>query len=245
MTPLRRFARIVTLFLATTCLTLARAGLIHHYSFNDATARDLVGKVDGKLTGPGATIVAGQLVLQNERSVYGAKVSCLEFTGPVLPAGGTASLAVWFTAKNVGGFARVLNFGDSEGTEGKEFIYFTPCTEEGMARVALTATDASGKTYIDFEALDDGRLHLVVIVVDGAAKTLRVFVDGKEPRPAEGLGGNTLDKIRSVQNWLGRSSFAADPGLSATIDEFRVYDHALSPEEAAALHVAGPAVVPR
>ncbi len=237
-------------FLSLLILTLAlgvvpaRAGLIHRYNFTDG-AKDSVGSVDGRLLGPGAGIAGGELVLKNERSAYGDKVSCLEFAGPVLPAGGTSvSFAVWFTAKNIGGFARVLNFGDSEGTEGRQFIYFTPCTEEGVARVAITGTDVGAKTYIDFDALDDGRPHLVVLVIDGAAKSLRVFVDGKEPRPAQHLGDNTLDKVRPVQNWLGRSSFAADPGLSAVLTEFRVYAQPLTLEDSAALHQAGPDTVP-
>lgn len=223
----------------------SRAALVHRYSFNEGNARDLKGSVHGRLVGPGATIAGGQLRLANDSATPREKVSCLEFAGSVLPPGGsTVSLAVWFTAKGIGGFARVLNFGDSEGTEGKQFIYFTPCTAEGAARVAITGSDVGSKTYIDFDALDNGAPHLVVMVVDGAAKTLRVFVDGKEPRPAEKLGDNTLDKVRPVENWLGRSSFAADPGLSASIDEFRVYDHALSPEEARQLHELGPNGLP-
>jgi hypothetical protein len=235
----------LSLGLALTFTLPAHAGLIHRYSFNDGQARDLAGATEARLVGPGATLVNGRLMLANDRGTPKGKVSCLEFAGPVLPAGGTTvSLAVWFTAKEIGGFARVLNFGDSEGSEGKQFIYFTPCTEEGVARVAITGSDVGSKTYIDLDALDNGQPHLVIIVVDGGAKRLHVFVDGKEPRPAQHLGDNTLDKVRPVENWLGRSSFAADPGLTAAIDEFRVYDHALTLEEAGALHQAGPDVLP-
>jgi hypothetical protein len=233
--------------MVTLSLSLApgHAGLIHRYSFNDGTARDLAGSVDGRLLGPGATIAGGQLQLQNDPAAPRENVSCLEFARSVLPEDGhTVTLAAWFTAKGIGGFARVLNFGDSEGTEGRQFIYFTPCTAEGDARVAITGSEVGAKTYIDFGALDNGAPHLVVIVVDGAAKSLRVFVDGREPRPAQHLGDNTLDKVRPVQNWLGRSSFAADPGLTASIDEFRVYDHALTAEEAAKLHQAGADALP-
>lgn len=237
----------VLLFLvcALACgFSAGRAALVHRYSFNDGSARDLAGTVNGRLLGPGATISGGQLRLVNDPATPREKVSCLEFAGPVLPKGGSASLAVWFTAKDVGGFARVINFGDSEGTEGKEFVYFSPATEERVARVAITGSDVGSKTYIDADALDDGVPHVAVIVVDGRAKSLRLFVDGKEPRPAQHLGDNVLEKVRPVQNWLGRSSFAADPGLTATIDEFRVYDHAMGPEEARQVHQLGPDTLP-
>ena len=82
------------------------------------------------------------------------------------------------------------------------------------------------------------------MVIDGAAKQLRVFVDGREAKSAEPLGENTLDKVKPVENWIGKSSFAADAGLTATIDEFRVYDHAIAADEAAAIAKAGADALP-
>jgi len=223
----------------------AQAGLTHRYSFKDSTAKDSVGNIDGKLKGPGASIADGKLVLKNDSSASGDKASCLEFAGSLLPNGGTSvSLVVWFTAKDVGDFARVINFGASEGGEGKQFIYFSPRTGDGSARVAITGSDVGSKTYLDSGALDDGKPHLVVIVVDGAAKKLHVFVDGKEPNPAADLGDNTLDKVKPVENWLGRSSFSNDAGLSAAIDELRVYDQALTDADAVAAFKAGPDALP-
>jgi hypothetical protein len=223
----------------------ARAELIHRFSFNDGAARDSVGHVDGRLKGPGASIAAGQLVLKNDAAATGDKISCLEFAGSVLPKSGrSASLVVWFTAKEIGAFARVLNFGDSEGTEGKQFIYFSPNAADGSARAAITGSDVGSKTFIDLAPLDDGQPHMVAIVIDGAAKKLRVFVDGAEPKPAEALGANTLDLVRPVENWLGKSSFATDPGFSGSIDELRVYDHAMTADEAAASYKAGPDTLP-
>ena len=226
-------------------LATARAGLIHRYSFKDGVAKDSVGHVDGKLIGPGASIAGGKLVLQNPGAASGEKISCLEFSGSILPkSGGNVSLLVWFSARDTGDFARVLNFGASAGTEGMQFIYFSPRTAEGLARVAITGSDVGSKTYLDSDALDDGQPHMVAIVIDGTAKKLRVFVDGREPKPAELLGENTLDKVQPVENWLGKSSFAADPGLSGTIDELRVYDHALTSTEVTAANRAGPDALP-
>jgi len=239
---LKAFAGLLALGLG---VTTAQATLTHRYSFKDGIAQDSVGKVDGKLKGAGASIADGKLILKNEESATGDKISCLEFAGSLLPKGGNSvSFVVWFTAKDIGGFARVLNFGESEGGEGRQFIYFSPRTGDGSARVAITGSDVGSKTYLDSDALDDGRPHLVVIVIDGAAKKLRVFVDGKEPNPAADLGDNTLDKVKPVENWLGKSSFSADPGLSGAIDEFRVYDQALTADDAIAAFKAGPDKLP-
>lgn len=236
----------VLAFVAVGFITLtginstANAGLIHRYSFTDG-AKDSAGKLDGKLVGEGARVADGKLVLKNENAGSGdAKVSYLDLGGSILPKGGdSVSFVFWFNAKDVGPFARILNVGDKEGTEGRAFIYFTPATEGGQARAAISAGDTSNRTPLDNERLDDGMTHMVAVVIDGKAKKMHVFIDGKEPTKAEDLGENTLDKVRPVNNWIGRSSFDNDAGLSGTVDEFRVYDQALSAEEVGPIFKAG------
>jgi hypothetical protein len=73
---------------------------------------------------------------------------------------------------------------------------------------------------------------------------MHLFIDGKEAGTAQDLGDNTLDKVKPTNNWIGRSSFDADAGLSGAIDEFRVYDNALSADDAAAIAKAGPDNLP-
>jgi hypothetical protein len=80
---------------------------------------------------------------------------------------------------------------------------------------------------------------MAAIVIDGSAKKLHLFIDGQEAAPAADLGDNTLDKVNPAHCWIGRSGFDADPGLSASINEFRVYDTALSADEIAAIYKAG------
>ncbi|MGA2233794.1 MAG: LamG-like jellyroll fold domain-containing protein, partial [Tepidisphaeraceae bacterium] len=156
----------------------------------------------------------------------------------------SASLVVWFTAKDITGFARVLDIGDKDGANGQAFIYYTPKNADGQARAAITATDTASKTFIDSPPLDDGKQHMVAIVIDGAAKKLHVFVDGKEPVSAADLGDNTLDKVKATHSWIGRSGFDQDPGLTGSIKEFRVYDQALTLDQAAAMAKAGPDTLP-
>jgi hypothetical protein len=240
-------ARWITLgiFAIGICASNAGADLTHRYSFNDAgAAKDSVGKIDGKLVG-GATIADGKLTLKNDGKSSGDDgVAYLEFAGPILPKTGSVSIEVWFTAKDLTGFERVLNIGDHDSGEGQAFIYFTPKTADGQSRVAITATDTASKTAIDNQALDDGKEHMVAIVIDGTAKKIHFFVDGKEPTAASDLGDNTLDKVRQVDNWLGRSSFDHDPGYIGTIDELRIYDQPLSADEVAAAQTAGPDTLP-
>ncbi len=221
------------------------ASLTHRYSFTGDSVKDSAGQLGATLKGAGAKLVDGKLVLKNEGSTAYEDISHLEFAGSLLPKGATtASFEIWFTAKDVADFSRLLDIGTSEGTEGVNFIYVSPRTGDGSARVAITGSDVGSKTFIDVEALDDGKPHMLAFTFDGTAKKLRVFVDGKEPKPAESLGDNTLDKVKPVNNRMGKSSFSADPGLSASIDEVRVFDTALTPEEVAAAFKAGPDALP-
>lgn len=234
--------------IAVTGAATARAGITHRYSFNEpatgGAARDAAGNVDAKLKGA-AAVADGKLVLKNENKASDdAALSYLELAAPVLPKSGSASLVVWFSATEAGAYSRVLDIGDKEGGEGQAFIYLSPRTADDLSRAAITATDAASKTAMDNERLDDGKPHMVAIVIDGTAKKLHTFIDGKEPKPAEDLGANTLDKVRGVHGWIGRSSFDQDPGLSGSIDELRIYDHALTGEEATTAFKAGPDTVP-
>ncbi len=247
-----RFLRsAVVMGLVALVPLLAQAGLIHRYSFNDTgtnivAAKDSAGSVDGKLHGA-ASIAQGKLTLKNDYEGTSAdpKLAYLEFASPVLPKNGTsASVVVWFTAKDTGGFSRLFNFSDKEGGEGRAFFYFTPRTPDDQSRAGISATDTGGRVPIDNDRLDDGKPHVVAVVIDGQAKKMHVFIDGVEPKPAEDLGENTLDKVRPVDNFIGKSSFESDPGLSATIDEFRVYDAALGSKEIAAIIKAGPEALP-
>src|SRR4051794_29437829 len=92
-------ASVLCLYIGLT----TQAGIIHRYSFNDGSARDSVGKVDGQLKGSGASIADGKLVLKNDPAGGGGdKVSYLEFSGSVLPTGTSATFIFWFAAKDVG-----------------------------------------------------------------------------------------------------------------------------------------------
>jgi hypothetical protein len=235
---------LTSLALVSLLTAVANAGLIHRYSFKDGSAKDSVGSVDGVLKGT-AKIADGKLVLDNtDKNSDDDSLSYLEFPSSILPKGDSVSLVVWFSGKDVGSFARVLNIGDKDGAEGKAFIYFVPRNADDQARAAITATDAAGKTAIDTDRLDDGNVHMVAVVVDGAAKKLHLYVDGKEPAAAQDLGDNTLDKVRPAHNWIGRSAYDQDAGLSASVNEFRVYDTALTADDAAAIFKAGADALP-
>jgi hypothetical protein len=55
---------------------------------------------------------------------------------------------------------------------------------------------------------------------------------------------NQLKNVNDVNNWLGRSQFAADPSFSGTYSEFRIYSSARSAAQIAASFASGPDALP-
>jgi hypothetical protein len=242
--PPRRLALFVILLVGTGFLVHpAHADLIHRYSFHDPAVKDSVGDADPTLKG--ASVVGGKLVLKNgDKNSGDDDVQFVEFSKPILPKSGSVSIVFWFTAENAGAFSRVIDFGDQDNAEGKAFIYFTPRDSDDDSRAAISARDAGSKTNVDNDRLDDAKQHMVALVIDGNAKKFHVYIDGQEPAAAADLGDNTLDKVSRKHAWIGRSAFDNDPGLSATVEELRVYDNALSPADITAAMKAGPTALP-
>lgn len=227
--------------LAATLLgacTATSPNLTHRYSFS-GDARDSVGNVHGILKNS-AKIAGGKLVLDNKGEPSGDATAYLEFPSPIIPKAGSVSLVFWYDSKATDSFARIIDFGDRDNGDGRAFIYFTASASDGSTRAAMSATDVAGRIFVDAPTIADGKPHAVAMVIDGAAKRLRLFIDGKEAAESTELGDATLDTIHPTHSWIGRSGFDVDPGLTGNLDEFRIYDKALSPEEIAAIATAGP-----
>jgi hypothetical protein len=245
MIPASRSPQVLALLMSLgLCSAAADAGLIHRYSFDGPAVKDSVGKVDATLKGA-ARVEGGKLVLDNGEKTSGeAGMSYLQFDAPVIPKEGSATLVVWVTAKQNPLFSRVIDIGDTENGEGAAFIYLVAQHEDTTSRAAITSADTGSKTFVTGQRLDDDKPHMAALVIDGKAGKLHLYVDGHEAQPPEDLGENTLKNVKPAHSYLGRSSFDADPGLTVAIDEFRVYDEALSAEQVNALVKAGPSELP-
>jgi hypothetical protein len=85
--------------------------------------------------------------------------------------------------------------------------------------------------------------------VSWSAEEFAVYLDGavKVSLPPTGHNdaGTTTKTILprdlgavTIQNWIGRSQFSADPYFAGLIDDFRIYDHALTASQAAQLYAS-------
>jgi hypothetical protein len=215
---------------------------IHLYTFNDgtvsgSTVSDLVGGADGTLFN-GATVSGGQLVLADNSGATGANVQYMQMPDGVLPDGSTAAtFELWFTASPSSGvWGRGFDIGSGE----ENFVMFTPRKNGGGSRAAIKQNGVLGEQMADVPtAYNDGNQHLATVTVDDATDLLLYYIDGVQVGQVS-LAGTNLTGIEAVNNFLGRSQFAVDPGFIGSMNQFAIYDRALSPSEVLGNYSAGP-----
>lgn len=206
---------------------------IHAWTFDDGTARDVVGGLDGTLNG-GATIVGGKLILDGSHDNGGSYMSTRSDTVTLT----TKTLVSWVSLGNLtqgGGSALsvvqlpnqefdAVDFGEvaaAQWISGSDFFNRTqgnnggaPATDTGEHMVAITYGAARISLYVD------GTFY-----ADGGAFSPYAFV---QP--------NYLIGLRHPD---------AEPGnglLNGSVDQASIYDTALSADDVAGLYAQGTAV---
>jgi hypothetical protein len=156
-----------------------------------------------------------------------------------LPAGVVASfesisVASWINLKVPAIWNRLFDFNISDSV----WIYFSPTGWNPTTMQPGTHFAISTGTHLDPEMIltdtvPTGAWHHVAIVL--SAPYLIYYFDGVEKSRLTNMTLGPKDLGSTPQNWIGRSSYTADPYLSASVDEFRIYSGALTPQEVAQL----------
>jgi hypothetical protein len=138
------------------------------------------------------------------------------------------TVATWANFSNLGGgWQRLWDFGIND----QIYMFVTPrMGTDGALRFAITAAGNTTETNITASATLPSGWHHVAATIDNASMTMNLYQDGRlvaegpTPLLPSDLGETT-------ENFLGRSQFAADSYYFGSLDEFRIYDRALSVEE--------------
>jgi hypothetical protein len=151
-----------------------------------------------------------------------------------LPAGSVSSLAgdytvsAWVNPASNATWSRVFDIGT--GTSASMFL--TLNAGNGL-RFAITTSGAGGEQRINGTGtLPLNQWSLVTVTVSGSTGTL--YVDGEVVGTNAGMTIKPAAFAASTRNYVGKSQYA-DPPLNATVDDFNVYDRALSASEVAGL----------
>jgi hypothetical protein len=221
--------------------------VVHRYSFTGSgtTVTDSVGTSHG--TARNTTLASGAVALAGTTSDQYVQLPASVFSGLT-----NATFEAWVTWNAGAAWQRIFDFGDNDGTaagsqgpNGLTYFFLSPkaVNNTGVLRVAYTLDGPDAETTVDATAaLPSGVLAHVAVVVDSAASTLALYVNGA-------ASGSTalsspLSSINNENNWLGRSQFASDPEFGGSLQEFRVYSVARSAAQVQASYTAGPDALP-
>jgi hypothetical protein len=156
-----------------------------------------------------------------------AKRSFVALPEAILAGSREATIATWVRLNTNANFQRVWDFGGD--TNAYMFLTTVNAWTNAM-RFGISIYGNGQEEVIDGPApLPMGQWKHVAVVLGPSGGIL--YLDGAQ------VGTNTTMRLRpsdlgrTINNYIGRSQFAVDPYLDGSIDEFRIYNRALSPDE--------------
>ncbi|MDD5262303.1 MAG: family 16 glycosylhydrolase [Methylacidiphilales bacterium] len=212
------------------------ATLTHQYTFNAGNFNDSVGTANGTLNGS-ASISGGALQLSggSNGTAYGSLPTS------VMSGLTSASFEGWFTESAVANWEKVFFPGN---TDTSSFLGLTSSQgTDGHSRVDFLATGSSQQAVAG-PLVSTGTKYYFACVYDGVGNIQSLYIapaGGSLGSPVTtSLGGKNVSNINFVEFWLGRSPFGGDQDFAGSIDEFRIYNGALTASQIAANYAAGP-----
>ena len=172
--------------------------------------------------------------VNNALTLNGASKGYVALPAGILADACEATVATWVYLNSNPNWQRVWDFGKDE----KVYMFLTTNSYTHLLRFAITLggnTEEHGLTAGSTLPLNEWKHVAVVLGPSGGI----LYVDGQPVATDPDLALRPADLGSTPNNYIGRSQFSADPYLDGRIDEFRVYDRALSPLEIQALY-AGP-----
>jgi hypothetical protein len=260
--------QVIGLGVLASCLAvpeIGQAGIRHRYSFTndgDTVARDSVGGADGNLNG-NASVSGGQLIL-NADSTH-TQLSGADYVD--LPIGDTigsltnATFEVWCTWDHrlSQTWSRIFDFGDD--TTFNMFLTLRNGATQ-TPRFALTVNGGGAESQLTFyvpAALQSPNGYFpntaengqpveayIAITFDADNQIATAYLNGTPgiiiynfPYTPSWLATAPNSPGSPTNNYLGKSQYA-DPYFSGSINEFRIYDKALTAAQIVANYAAGP-----
>jgi hypothetical protein len=198
------------------------AGLVAFYPFDETTgttSADTSGH--GHLaTMHGATFAAG---LHGNAATMNGSAQYVVLPGGIVDGLTSFSIASWVYVTAATLHNRVFDF----GTGMVAYMYLSPGTTQ--CEFAITATGPAGDQRIDGPSPVTGSWQHVAVTLSGAIGLQ--YVNGVQVAQNITMTLNATSLGTTTLNYLGHSQFATDPDLNGKIDDFRIYNRALSASE--------------
>jgi len=215
---------------------------VHSYTFEDGTANDSVGDADGILVGD-ANIVDGALVTT-------AQDQWMEMPGDVIDINSFDAITIeaWYTptANANTGWSMLAYFGDSTDPDpsagvGNDGFFMTSARGDDKSRAAISVGEDAAPYNVESGAdgpeYDDGLLHHMVCTISDT--DIALYIDGVLQASTPLSETNKLSGVSNNYALLAKGGYGGDPEWIGQINEFNIYDCALSEAQVADKYAAG------
>jgi gliding motility-associated-like protein len=219
-------------------------GLVGYYTFCDCTAKDQSGNNrHGTITGspkciPGMKdygLLLNQSPGQNNCGQRGGEYIQLPQLGSIWAQGFT--VCAWIKFDEIKNFERIIDFSNGTGDAGGMSIWFgregnsNNLTMESWINANGNQARSVGR-LVAANAITNGSIEYYCATI--SSDTMRIYVNGVLVAEKK---GNPIANVTRNNNYIGRSAWCAnDPDFKGFMDEVRIYNRALSPQEIQSLY---------
>ncbi|MEW2118822.1 family 43 glycosylhydrolase [Streptomyces sp. NPDC005474] len=121
------------------------------------------------------------------------------------------------------------------GPDSNKYLFATPSNGAGKLFSAITKATWSGeKQMIGGSPLTAGEWQHITVTLDGATETAILYVNGAETARVSGVTikpSDLYDASKDYSGYIGKSLYSPDPYFGGEVDDFRIYNRALTPAE--------------
>jgi hypothetical protein len=139
------------------------------------------------------------------------------------------TIATWVYLNSNPNWQRVWDF----GRDTTAYMFLSSNNGGQRLKFSITVDGRLNESSVTADGLPLSTWKHVALVLDASGATL--FVDGQQKANNPAIILRPADLGDNLNNYIGRSQFSSDPYLDGKIDEFRVYNRALSAQEIQAL----------
>jgi hypothetical protein len=208
---------------AVTATSTGTPGIIARYTFENQSTEDLTEQA-------------------NHAAVYDASFtdgdldndSCLSLDGSndfiQLPQGvanhRSLTIATWIRPRSATSWQRIFDFGNS--TDAYMFL----ATRSSGSKIRFAIKNGGDEQYLDGSTLSLNKWSHVAVTIGDEGVTL--YVNGAQVAQSTSITLRPTD-VRPYLCYVGRSLFESDPLFKGMLNDFRIYNYALSSEQIAQL----------
>ena len=212
------------LSLSTTEARAQDAVLKHSYTFDDGTAKDVIGGADAAMNG--GKIINGEYVAFSQGQFILLPASEISLSSyPSL------SLEAYLGAGHLNAFYTMFAyFGNSVGPFGTNYL-FQSLSNGGKSVTGISCkndqTPWATSTYVFGNLVNDAKYHHVVSTFDN--HEIKFYLDGAlvDQNTIDQFPNNAIANLSNQFAYLCKSGYMQDPTWFGTIDQFNIYEGVL------------------